>query len=209
MLTLAAQQQKLARHQPPQQQLLSAATALAQGILSRRLKALYFNLSSEIRGKANAALTLLAALASLGAETTRELARLFDFSLAALPALARLPRQRKSDAASAEGGTAGLQARLWQQWHAGDALKRPTRAAFVAFAAALLQRADSLTLSTLLATRPLMGGLLNHMAHDPPEVQLQVRRPQPLPASLCTPLQACVLLYTATAAAAGFLALIW
>ena len=69
-----------------------------------------------------------------------------------------------------------LQAQLWQQWRGGDALKRPTRAAFVDFALALLRHADGLTLPALLATRPLMGGLLNGLAGDPPEVQLQVER---------------------------------
>lgn len=44
-------------------QLQAAAAALAAGVLSRRMKALYFNLSSEVRGKSNAALALLAVLA--------------------------------------------------------------------------------------------------------------------------------------------------
>ncbi|GAB4818251.1 hypothetical protein N2152v2_005297 [Parachlorella kessleri] len=156
-------------------ELRNATAALVQAILSRRLKAIYFNLSSEMRGKANAALTLLAAVATQGPETTRELARAFDFSLAALPNLARLPRQRKGDT-HAEGADhgAGSQTRLWQQWKGGDMLKRPTRVGFVAFALGMLRHADPLTLSTLLATRPLTGGLLNHMAGDPPEVQLQV-----------------------------------
>lgn len=96
--------------QPPGQQqggLAAAAAALAQGVLSRRLKALYFSLSSEVRGKANAALRLLAALAGQGAEATRELARLFDFSLAALPTLARLPRQRKDEGLQVRRGWGG------------------------------------------------------------------------------------------------------
>lgn len=108
-----------------------------------------------------------------GADSTRDLARLFDFSLAALPQLARPPRPRKGEGQEA-GGTGSGGASFWQQWRGGDALKRPSRAGFVAFALGLLGQADALTLGTLLATRPLMGGLLNHLAGDPPEVQLQV-----------------------------------
>jgi hypothetical protein len=183
ILSLAASAEQ--QHQPQLQQdgpsgeLQAAAAALAQGLLSRRMKALYFNLSSEVRGKANAALCLLGALAGQGPDTARELARLFDFSLAALPNLARLPRQGKGDAAAAEG-EANLQARLWQQWRGGDALKRPTRAAFVSFALSMLCQADALTLGTLLATRPLTGGLLNHLAGDPPKIRMQVSNARPL-----------------------------
>lgn len=161
------------------QGLLLAGAALARGILSRRMKALYFNLSSEARGKATAALTLLEALASQGAEVAGELTRLFNFSLAALPSLARPPRQRKGDLDDDQedhgGGQTAGKHKFWRQWRSGHELKRPTRAAYVAFALSLLSHADALTRSTLLSTRPFMAGLLNHVAGDPPEVQLQVR----------------------------------
>lgn len=111
ILTLVAKASRQPQASGPdaQQQLAAAAAALAQGVLSRRMKALYFNLSSEMRGKANAALVLLGALAAQGPETARQLARAFDFSLAALPALTRPPRQQKGDVGSegAQVHTAG------------------------------------------------------------------------------------------------------
>ena len=84
--------------------LAAGAAALAAALLQRRLKALYFALSSDVRGKANAALELLAAAAAAcgggaaggaaggGAPSLRELVRAFDWSLSALPGLARPPR---------------------------------------------------------------------------------------------------------------------
>lgn len=71
--------------------------------------------------------------------------------------------------------------RYWQQWALGDPLKRPTRALFCQLAAALLRAAssgpaaDALLLQQLVQLRPLVGGLLQHLAADPPAHQLQVR----------------------------------
>lgn len=91
--------------------LAAGAAGLAASVLHRRLKALYFCLSSDMRGKSNAALALLsavaAALAAGGdagmppaapggtagpAASLRDLVRAFDWSLSALLGLARPPR---------------------------------------------------------------------------------------------------------------------
>ena len=162
-----------AKRQPPLDPaalsaLQAGAAALADAVLSRRMKALYFSLSSDARGRVAAALALLAAVANLSAAHARELSRVFDFSLAALPGIARPPRERKGETA-AEG-----RARAWAHWRSGDALRQPTRAGFVALALALLRQADGLLLSTLLGVPALAGGLLAHLGSDPPEVQAQV-----------------------------------
>lgn len=63
-------------------------------------------------------------------------------------------------------------------------MKRPARALFCHLAAALLRAAgsgpaaDALLLQQLVQLRPLMGGLLQHLAADPPSHQLQVRQGQ-------------------------------
>ncbi len=84
--------------------LAAGAAGLAGSVLQRRLKALYFCLSSDMRGKSNAALALLAAVvaalaaggdagaAAAPAASLRDLVRSFDWSLSALPGLARPPR---------------------------------------------------------------------------------------------------------------------
>lgn len=88
--------------------LAAGAAGLAGSVLHRRLKALYFCLSSDMRGKCNAALALLAAVAgaltagggagapagaaAAPAASLRDLVRAFDWSLSALPGLARPPR---------------------------------------------------------------------------------------------------------------------
>eukprot|EP00887_Chlorella_sp_A99_P003671 scaffold7.g3671.t1 len=175
-------------------QLAAAGGTLAASILHRRLKAIYFLLSSEARGKATAAQLLLAALAGApaatggasgsgagdargapaaaagGASACAELVRTFDWGLSALPALAKLPRPQKGETAAV------AQARAWAAWRSADALKRPTRAAFVRLALALLRAAarEPLVLAQLLGVRPLLGGLLHHLAADPPENQLEV-----------------------------------
>jgi hypothetical protein len=62
----------------------------------------------------------------------------------------------------------------------GDPLKRPCRAAFCQLALTLLRQAgasgDALLVQQLLHLRPLMGGLLTHLAADPPHQQLVVSR---------------------------------
>ncbi|KAL4434021.1 hypothetical protein ABPG75_000462 [Micractinium tetrahymenae] len=169
--------------------LAGGAAGLAGAVLHRRLKALYFCLSSDMRGKSNAALALLAAVAAAlaasdggalpaaaagaaaaPAASLRDLVRAFDWSLSALPGLSRPPREKKGE------GAADLRRRYWQQWALGDPLKRPTRALFSELALGLLRHAggDALLAQQLLQLRPLVGGLLHHLAADPPGQQLKV-----------------------------------
>ena len=104
--------------QQRQQVLAAGAAGLTASILPRRLKALYFNLSSDVRGKANAALTLLTALASSGGSAgARELVRVFDWSLSALAGLARPPRcaQRRHGVPAITWCCCPLNAGAWQQ----------------------------------------------------------------------------------------------
>ena len=92
--------------------------------------------------------------------------------LPTLSALNNKPTNREK-----KGESAGeLQQRYWQQWALGDPLKRPTRALFCALALALLRGAagDALLTQQLLALRPLAGGLLGHLAADPPAQQAEV-----------------------------------
>ena len=56
------------------------------------MQALYFYLSSDSKPKSCAALVLLGALARHSVQSARQLAHSFDFSLAALAKLCRLPR---------------------------------------------------------------------------------------------------------------------
>lgn len=144
-------------HQPA----WSAVTCLAEGILTRRLKGIYYSLSSGARTRSSAALHLLAALASLGPTLTGELVRSFDFSHSALPTLARHPKPSKDE------DPASCRQRQHRYWQETDPLKRPTRAAFVSFAQAVLKSADPITLSEVLGIRPLVSGLLHHVASDP------------------------------------------
>ena len=56
------------------------------------MQALYFHLSSDSKLKSGAALVLLSAVARHSVQSARQLAHNFDFSLAALAKLCRLPR---------------------------------------------------------------------------------------------------------------------
>ncbi|PRW57763.1 Nucleolar pre-ribosomal-associated 1,N-terminal [Chlorella sorokiniana] len=192
MAAAAASGRQPAGDEEDRRVLAAGAATLSSSILQRRLKALYFALSSDVRGKANAALALLAATAgacaggaaggsgaagtagTAAAPSLRELVRAFDWSLSALPGLARPPREKKGES------PAEHRRRYWQQWALGDPLKRPTRALFCQLAAALLRAAgsgpaaDALLLQQLVQLRPLVGGLLQHLAADPPAHQLQV-----------------------------------
>lgn len=107
---VAASGRQQAGEEEDRRVLAAGAATLASAILQRRLKALYFALSSDVRGKANAALALLAATAgacaggaaggsgaaagtgAAAAPSLRELVRAFDWSLSALPGLAKPPR---------------------------------------------------------------------------------------------------------------------
>jgi hypothetical protein len=111
---------------------------LAASILQKRLKAIYFHLSSSNRARSNAAFALLTAISNRGGSVLRELASSFDFSLSVLPKLARPPRAltaaqeaaAASDAAAA-AAVAGEQPGHWLTWNSPQLSKRPSRAMFV------------------------------------------------------------------------------
>ena len=90
------------------------------------------------------------------------------------PSICTARREKKGES------PAELRRRYWQQWQLGDPLKRPTRALFCRLALTLLRHAgggaaaDALLLQQLLQLRPMMGGVLNSLAADPPAEQLQV-----------------------------------
>ena len=147
---------------------LTAANAVATALITRRLRSFYSHLASQQRTRATPALLLLAAIASLGPSTARELVRVFDFGLSALPQLARSLRPRKGETSE----QAGIRQR--QEWASPDPLKRPTRAAFTSLCQALLLTADVQLLPEILRIRPLIGGTLHHLSNDPPLVQLEM-----------------------------------
>ena len=163
---LAPTPQKSITHPSPATS--AAATALATALLPRRLHTFYSHLASQQRSRSTAALLLLAALASFNLATARELVRAFDFSLAALPPLARPLRARKGESAAEHA------ARQRHEWSASDPLKRPTRAAFSVLTLALLRTADSQLLPEMLRLRPLIGGTLHYLSSDPPALQEEV-----------------------------------
>jgi hypothetical protein len=153
---------------PPSSVAVTAANAVATALLSRRLRSFYSHLASQQRTRATAALLLLAAIASLSPSTARELVRVFDFGLSALPQLARSIRPRKGETSE----QAGIRQR--QEWANADPIKRPTRAAFTTFCQSLLLTADAQLLPEILRLRPLLGGTLHHISNDPPVVQLEM-----------------------------------
>ena len=118
---------------------------LAASLLSRRLKAVYFHLSSSNRARSNAAFALLTAISNRGGSILRELLASFDTSLAVLPKLARPPKAAAAAAAAAgeEGAgdataaaavaaaAAGEQPGHWLSWNSPQMSKRPSRAMFV------------------------------------------------------------------------------
>lgn len=146
----------------------TAATTLANAILSRRIKSIYSHLASQQRNRASAALILLAELVSLGPAMGRELTRVFDFGLPALPQLARPLRARKGES------TLEASTRQQQEWASEDPVRRPTRAAFIGLALSLLRCADAQLLPEVLRLRPLLGGMMQSLSNDPPMIQLEV-----------------------------------
>ncbi len=153
---------------PPSPAAVNAANAVATALLSRRLRSFYSHLASTQRTRATPALLLLAAIASFSPSTARELVRVFDFGLSALPQLARSLRPRKGETSE----QAGIRQR--QEWANSDPIKRPTRAAFTSLCQALLLSADAQLLPEILRLRPLLGGTLHHLSNDPPAVQLEM-----------------------------------
>ena len=139
---------------------------LAMSLLDRRLKPMYFMLSSDSKGRSNAALILLTALAKFSEEAATQLSQTFDFSLSALPKLARPPKASKKTENSADS--------IAKQWQEKDVLKKPTRVAYVHFALAMLCSVDRLSLAMLVNNRIFMGGLMHHLASDPIQLRTEV-----------------------------------
>ncbi|KAG2499734.1 hypothetical protein HYH03_002667 [Edaphochlamys debaryana] len=162
--------------------LVASAQRLLIGLaLGRRLKLLYHCVGAERAGLANAAMALLAAVAAHSGGAARDMAAAFDWSLTALGRVCRPSRDRSDDkqdqqkqqpnrkGSSASASTSSSAA----AWRHPNPLSRPRRAMFVAWARALLSTADSATLARLLPLRPLIGGLLHHIAADPPGQALE------------------------------------
>jgi Ribosome 60S biogenesis N-terminal len=168
IFTALSPKSKTREQPPPSAAAVTAANTVATALLSRRLRSFYSHLASSQRTRATAALLLLAAIASFSPSTARELVRVFDFGLSALPQLARSIRPRKGETSE----QAGIRQR--QEWANSDPVKRPTRAAFTSLFQALLLSADAQLLPEVLRLRPLLGGTLHHLSNDPPVVQLEI-----------------------------------
>ncbi|KAK9812620.1 hypothetical protein WJX72_000751 [[Myrmecia] bisecta] len=147
------------------QPVLSADTAtaldqLAHDVIARRLKAIYFNLGSDMRDRMVATLQLMAALAKRSTAAARELVQAFDFELPAFYKASLPPREQRDAPAD--------QAQQWRRlWQHKDPLKRPTCSAFVDFAHALLASCNTALLAMVLPIRPLFAGWLNCLAQHP------------------------------------------
>lgn len=123
------------------QQIQHAQDQLASSLIQRRLKAVYFHLTSSNRARSNAALALLTAVSNRGGSVLRELLSSFDFSLAVLPKLARPPKAAAAESGITDGTSAasaataaaggGVQPGHWLTWNSPQMSKRPSRAMFV------------------------------------------------------------------------------
>ena len=168
MLTISDVFAALVKSSRSSSDITNSTHALANAILSRRVKNLYSHLGSQQRSRASATLLMLSHLVSLGPAMGREFIRVFDFGIPALPQLARPLRARK-------GETTGEAAvRQQQAWEFADPVRRPTRAAFITLVLCLLRSADAQLLPEILRVRPLISGMLQNLSSDPPEVQLEV-----------------------------------
>lgn len=79
---------------------------------------------------------------------------------------AQQQQQQVAAGGSARSGPSRLSTAA--SWRHANVLSRPRRAMFVGLVRALLAAADHATLARLLPLRPLLGGLLHHLAADPP-----------------------------------------
>jgi len=152
---------------------------VARALCQRRMRAVYSHLTSGVRTRHNAGLTLLAAIAGRNAALAWEVFRAFDFSLKELPVLAT-PRgaagdkNKKSKSSSSKrlltsnatsNGTSNV-----------DDISLPSRHVFVAFALALLESGDKTLTRPVLAQKALFGNVLRHVASDPPALAARALR---------------------------------
>ena len=138
---------------------------VARALCQRRMRAVYSHLTSGVRTRHNAGLTLLAAVAGRNAALAWEVFRAFDFSLKELPALAS-PRGAKRSKRDANGTSAGGPTSNGRSTpHATvDDIALPTRHVFVGFALALLESGDASLTRPVLAQKALFGNVLRHVA---------------------------------------------
>ena len=150
---------------------------VARALCQRRMRAVYSHLTSGVRTRHNAGLTLLAAVAGRNAALAWEVFRAFDFSLKELPALAS-PRGAKRSKRDANGTSAGGPTSNGRSTpHATvDDIALPTRHVFVGFALALLESGDASLTRPVLAQKALFGNVLRHVASDPPPLAARALR---------------------------------
>ena len=156
---------------------------VARALCQRRMRAVYSHLTSGVRTRHNAGLTLLAAVAGRNAALAWEVFRAFDFSLKELPALAsprgakRSKRAANETSALANTTSAGGPTSNGRSTpHATvDDIALPTRHVFVGFALALLESGDASLTRPVLAQKALFGNVLRHVASDPPPLAARAR----------------------------------
>ncbi|CAG9464979.1 unnamed protein product [Pedinophyceae sp. YPF-701] len=167
--------------QPHRKALREATDGIATQVLERRLKQVYYHLTSGSRSRAAGALALLSAIAARSRGLSLALLSSFDWTLSSLSKLARPPKRQAQrggqDAVDDDQGGApsgrdkrapptGADGR--PTYYVGaDVLKRPTRPALVLLSLTLLQQGDRVLAQQVLATRPLARCLLSHCASDP------------------------------------------
>ena len=157
---------------------------VARALCQRRMRAVYSHLTSGVRTRHNAGLTLLAAVAGRNAALAWEVFRAFDFSLKELPALAsprgakRSKRDANETSALADKTSAGGPTSNGRSTpHATvDDIALPTRHVFVGFALALLESGDASLTRPVLAQKALFGNVLRHVASDPPPLAARALR---------------------------------
>ena len=167
---------------------------VARVLCQRRMRAVYSHLTSGVRTRHNAALSLLTSITKRNKQLAWEVFRSFDFSLKELPALAA-PRKGKNKHKSSnkdarkdddekddekDGEDDKNSKRNSDKpcdtdvWPGVDTISLPTRHCFVFFALALLETGDGALLRPVLAQRAVFGNALRHVASDPPQLATKI-----------------------------------
>lgn len=106
----------------------------------------------------------------MSSSLAREVVRVFDFSLSALPSLAKPPRGKKGESAL------DAAQRFASEWRESDPLKQPLRAAFNRLTLSLIESSDATLLPEVLSIKTMMNGTLHHVSVDPASHQYEVLR---------------------------------